>query len=134
MLSGEAPLTLRGDRTLASENPAKMRRCLEEINEAHAKDPTPSRGAFEPGKFVPNTTALTARQNGLLAALKAKRLEIARNQKQPAFAIFHDSVLIEMALRCPRTSEELMKIPGVGPKAARHGAIFLSAIADYNRE
>jgi ATP-dependent DNA helicase RecQ len=78
---------------------------------------------------------LTARQNGLLAALKATRIEIARKQKQPAFVIFHDSVLFEMALRCSGTSEELLKIPGVGPnKAARYGAIFLSTIADYNRE
>ena len=134
VLSGEAPLVLRGDMALSNE-PAKMRRCLKEIEDAETNDPTSPHGAFEPAKSVPETTALTARQNGLLAALKAKRLEIARKQKQPAFVIFHDTVLIEMALRCPRTSEELLKIPGVGPgKATRYGAIFLFAIADYNRE
>jgi superfamily II DNA helicase RecQ len=43
--------------------------------------------------------------------------------------------LIEMALSCPRTSEELTKIPGVGSvEAARHGAIILSTIADCLRE
>jgi hypothetical protein len=61
--------------------PARMRQCLEEIEDAQAKDPTPSRSAFEPAKLVPKTAALTARQNGLLAALKAKRLEIAKTQK-----------------------------------------------------
>jgi ATP-dependent DNA helicase RecQ len=78
---------------------------------------------------------LTARQNSLLAVLKAKRLEVARNQKQPAFVIFHDSVLIEMAIRHPATSEDLLKIPGVGPiKAARYGGIFLAAIANHNSD
>jgi ATP-dependent DNA helicase RecQ len=134
VLAGEAPLTLRGGMTFPIE-PARMRQCLEEIEDAQAKDPTPSPSAFEPAKLVPKTTALTARQNGLLAALKAKRFEIARTQKEPAFAIFPDSALIEMALSCPRTSEELTKIPGVGPvKAARHGALILSTIADCLRE
>jgi ATP-dependent DNA helicase RecQ len=69
----------------------------------------------------------------LLAVLKAKRLEVARAQKQPAFVIFPDGVLIEMALRRPQTSEELLQIPGVGQaKAARYGAIFLAVIANHS--
>jgi ATP-dependent DNA helicase RecQ len=78
--------------------------------------------------------ALSARQHGLLAALKAKRLETARRQKLPPAVIFHDSVLIEMAVRRPATREELLHIPGVDTRnAERYGAIFLSAIANYNR-
>jgi ATP-dependent DNA helicase RecQ len=135
VLSGAAPITLRGGMTLPREPAGDMRRCLEEIDAAQAKDPAPPPSAFEPAQFIAKTAALTARQNHLLAALKAKRLEIARKQKQPAFVIFHDTVLIEMAVKCPGTSEELLKIPGVGPsKATRYGAIFLSAIADRNRE
>lgn len=134
VLSGESQLTLRGGMAFPNE-PARMLQCLKEIEGAQAKDPTPSRSAVEPPKFIAKPTELTARQNGLLAALKAKRLEIARKERQPAFAIFHDTVLIEMTLRSPRTSEELMKIPGVGRnEAARYGAIVLAAIADYERE
>jgi ATP-dependent DNA helicase RecQ len=78
---------------------------------------------------------LTARQNSLLAALKAKRLEIAREQKLAVFIIFHDSVLIEMARVNPKTGDDLLPIPGVGPaKAARFGAIFLSVIANHNED
>ncbi len=66
----------------------------------------------------------------LLAALKAKRLEIARSQKQPPFVIFHDSVLIGIARARPRTAEALQLVPGVGPaKLARYGAIFLDVVA-----
>jgi ATP-dependent DNA helicase RecQ len=119
--------------TLSSGRKADVRRSLDEIEVAQAKDPVSSREAFEPvkpGLFAP---PLTARQNGLLAALKAKRLEIARKQKLAAFVIFHHSVLIEMTLARPKTFEELLLIPGVGPvKAARFGAIFLAAIANHD--
>jgi ATP-dependent DNA helicase RecQ len=74
---------------------------------------------------------LTANQNRLLAALKAKRLEVAREQKQPAFIILHDKVLIEMARRRPKTNEDMRAIPGIGAdKMARHGAVFLKVIAN----
>ncbi len=101
---------------------------------AQADDPAPPRGA--PEAAVPEATpaALTARHHRLLAILKARRLETARRQKLPASVIFHDSVLIEMAVRSPATREELLQIPGVDAvKAERFGAIFLSAIANYNR-
>jgi ATP-dependent DNA helicase RecQ len=132
VLSGEAPLTLRGDMTLSSGRKAGVRRSLDEIEVAQAKDPVRPREAFEPVKPGIVVPPLTARQNSLFAALKAKRLEIARDQKQPAFVIFHDSVLIEMALLRPKTREDLLLVPGVGPtKAARFGAIFLAVIANH---
>ncbi|MGA7383694.1 MAG: HRDC domain-containing protein, partial [Methylocella sp.] len=132
VLSGDAPLTLRGGMTLSSGRTASVRRSLDEIEVAQAKDPVLAREAFEPVKPGAGTALLTARQNSLFAALKAKRLEIARDQKQPAFVIFHDSVLSEMALVRPKTREDLLLIPGVGPaKAARFGAIFLAVIANH---
>ena len=40
--------------------------------------------------------------------------------------------LIEMALVRPKTGQDLLLIPGVGPaKAARFGAIFLAVIANH---
>jgi ATP-dependent DNA helicase RecQ len=90
------------------------------------------RAALEAAKAETRLAALTARQHGLLAILKAKRLEAARREKLPAFVIFHDSVLIEMAVRCPETREDLLQIPGVETiKAERYGATFLTAIANY---
>ncbi len=135
VLSGEVPLTLRGDMTLSSGRNASVRRSLDEIEVAQAKDPVLSREAFEPVNPGFLALPLTARQNRLLTALKAKRLEIARDQKQPAFIIFHDSVLVEMARVRPKTGEDLLLIPGAGPaKAARFGAIFLAVIANHNED
>jgi ATP-dependent DNA helicase RecQ len=81
VLSGEAPLTLRGDMTLSSGRRAGVRRSLDEIEVAQAKDPVLPREAFEPVKAGILAPPMTARQNSLFAALKAKRLEIARDQK-----------------------------------------------------
>jgi hypothetical protein len=40
-----------------------------------------------------------------------------------------------MARARPKTGEDLLHIPGVGPaKAARFGAIFLAVIANHNEE
>jgi len=64
-----------------------------------------------------------------LAALKALRLDIARRQDQPAYVIFPDRTLIEMAARRPKTMDELAAIHGVGEaKLKRYGETFLAAI------
>ena len=45
------------------------------------------------------------RDAALLAALKALRLEIARDQGQPAYVVFADRTLLEMAAHRPRTPD-----------------------------
>ena len=125
VLSGEAPLSLRGDIALPSGRKAAVRRSLQ--------DPALARQAFEPVKPEIGAAPLTAKENRLLAALKAKRLEVARDQKLPAFIIFHDKVLIEMARARPKTREDMLAIPGIGPdKAVRYAAIFLALIAVHS--
>ena len=70
--------------------------------------------------------AAQARQR---AAASAKRL--AAKQKLPAYMVFNDSTLRQMALKKPLSVEELLNIPGVGEKkAARYGQEFLSVIED----
>jgi superfamily II DNA helicase RecQ len=76
---------------------------------------------------------LTARQNKLFVALKAKRLEIALRQRQAPVLIFDDAILFEMAKTCPKTNEEIMSIPGVQPeKFDRYGAMFVAVILDHS--
>jgi ATP-dependent DNA helicase RecQ len=133
VLSGEAPLTLRGDIALPSGRKAGVRRSLAEIEVAQAKEPAFPRKAFEPVKPQIEGAPLTAWENRLLAALKAKRLDVAREQKQPAFIIFQDKVLIAMARARPKTREDMLAIPGIGPdKATRYAAIFLALIAVHS--
>ena len=67
----------------------------------------------------------------LLAALKALRGAIAAAQKQPAYVIFPDRTLIEMAKRRPRSLDELAGAHGVGAvKLQKYGPAFLAVIRE----
>lgn len=67
----------------------------------------------------------------LLAKLKALRRDLAREQGVPAFMIFADRTLIDMAERRPATLGEMRQVHGVGErKAELFGEAFLAALAD----
>ena len=55
---------------------------------------------------------------GLLrfTALKAWRGEVAREHNLPAYVVFHDAALAEMALAAPTSLDALAGISGVGAK------------------
>ncbi|WP_026605620.1 DNA helicase RecQ [Methylocapsa acidiphila] len=132
VLKGDAPLTLRGEITLPSGRKADRRDSLRHIESVQAGDPTLEGSAFEPRAAGP---ALTAAEHSRLAALKGKRLELARAQKIAPYMIFHDSVLIAMAQRRPQTGEAMRSIPGVGPgKLERYGSVFLAVLAAHDKE
>ncbi len=62
----------------------------------------------------------------LLAKLKELRLTLARAQRVPAYVIFPDATLIEMARIRPASLEQMAEISGVGPrKLEQFGAAFL---------
>lgn len=62
----------------------------------------------------------------LWLALKNKRLELAREQGVPPYVIFHDSSLIEIHTKKPKTLNEFAMISGVGQsKLQRYGEAFI---------
>lgn len=66
----------------------------------------------------------------LLAALKARRSELAKAQKVPAYVVFSDRSLAEMATHRPASLNAMREIHGVGDtKLQRYGAEFLEVIA-----
>jgi ATP-dependent DNA helicase RecQ len=68
----------------------------------------------------------------LLAALKTVRLGLARERQVPAFVIFSDRTLIDMAERRPRDLDGFAEVHGVGAaKLKDFGKIFLSAISAH---
>ncbi|MCB5187846.1 DNA helicase RecQ [Methylobacillus caricis] len=68
----------------------------------------------------------------LWLALKAKRLELAREQEVPPYVIFHDSTLLEIMNQQPATLTEMGRISGVGQaKLARYGDAFLKVLEDH---
>ena len=72
-----------------------------------------------------------ANEDPLWQALKAKRLELAREQGVPPYVIFHDSTLLEILNRKPQTLDEMAQISGVGQaKLARYGDAFLQVVED----
>ncbi|MFV2051350.1 DNA helicase RecQ [Aliiroseovarius sp. YM-037] len=65
----------------------------------------------------------------LLSALKAKRRALAETANAPAYIIFNDRTLIEMAETKPSTLDEMARIGGVGAKKLEsYGREFLSVI------
>lgn len=65
----------------------------------------------------------------LLSALKAKRRALAEAARVPAYVIFPDRTLIEMAETCPQTLDQMAHVSGVGAKKLEsYGAAFLQVI------
>ena len=65
----------------------------------------------------------------LLSALKAKRRALSEAARVPAYVVFPDRTLIEMAETRPQTLDDMARINGIGAKKLeRYGAEFLSVI------
>jgi ATP-dependent DNA helicase RecQ len=74
-----------------------------------------------------------AADSGLLTALKRQRTVLAKAQGVPAYVIFADRSLEEMARLKPATLAALKSVHGVGDaKIARYGATFLDVIREHN--
>ncbi|MFL5607000.1 MAG: HRDC domain-containing protein, partial [Gemmatimonadaceae bacterium] len=65
----------------------------------------------------------------LLERLRALRSGIAREDKVPAYVVFPDRTLMEMAVRRPKSPYALGEIKGVGPmKIEKYGDRFLEIL------
>ncbi len=110
-------VTEEGRRVLRGEAPFALR---EDVVSAKAR--RSARAVVEPGEA----------DAALLAALKGLRGAIAATQKQPAYAVFPDRTLIEMAKARPDTLNGLAGLHGVGAvKLQKYGAAFLAVIRDH---
>jgi len=66
----------------------------------------------------------------LLSALKAKRRALAEAAKMPAYVVFNDRTLIEMAETRPETLDAMARVNGVGAKKLEsYGQVFLEVIS-----
>jgi ATP-dependent DNA helicase RecQ len=107
ILRGEKPVRLRRD------NAAKVKQALKSVVAG-----------------APRTAALDAAATRRFDALRAERSRLAREQGVPPYVIFHDTTLLALAARRPRTMSDLAEIPGMGEKKIeRYGALFLAALA-----
>lgn len=68
----------------------------------------------------------------LFEKLKAVRTRIAQEEGVPAYVVFSNATLTDMATKVPRAMDEFLGVTGVGEvKAARYGDKFLKIIASY---
>jgi ATP-dependent DNA helicase RecQ len=78
----------------------------------------------------PVQTELQGVEAELFTALRTLRAEIAKEQNVPAFVIFHDSTLRQMATDKPRSLAAFAKISGVGKqKLSSYGQAFVDVIS-----
>ena len=73
--------------------------------------------------------ALGENDRGMFERLRVLRKTLADRANVPAYIVFSDKVLREMAVRRPADSGQLLDVPGVGPaKLERYGGAFLGVL------
>ena len=72
------------------------------------------------------------RDTPLFEALRDLRRRLADERNVPAYVVFSDATLLEMAEAKPSTEAELLAVSGVGPtKLERYGGEFLAVIREH---
>ena len=125
---GSLTITQRGRALLAGQASFSYRR-----DSAQATRPRPSRSTT--GSLAAAGEPADEFEQTLFDHLRALRLALARERKVPAYVIFTDRTLREMARHKPGNQDELMALHGVGStKIAQFGLAFLDAIAAFERK
>jgi len=71
-------------------------------------------------------------ERDLFEELRSVRTELAQKENVPAYLVFSDATLLELATYLPQSLEDVRKISGFGDiKLAKYGKIFLKAVVDY---
>ena len=64
--------------------------------------------------------------------MRKLRKDIAQEENKPAYIVFHDATLKELAETQPTTAEQMMRVGGIGQKKfEQYGALFLGKILEY---
>ncbi len=100
------------------------------IKETPKPEPKPKAKPKKKGK---RGTASTRQSDGdLFEQLRTLRFLLAEQEKVPAYVIFSNATLQDMAEKMPTDTEELMTVSGVGRvKATKYGDAFISVIRNY---
>ncbi|MEQ9397547.1 MAG: ATP-dependent DNA helicase RecQ [Longimicrobiales bacterium] len=97
-----------------------------------ARGPDRTSGGSGRARHVASTAGTAAPADydaSLFESLRTLRRELADAQGVPAYIVFSDKVLREMAANRPSTPAELLAVSGVGPaKLEKYGAAFLDAL------
>lgn len=84
---------------------------------------------------APSFAKLECKDADLFDVLKGLRSKLAKEANIPAYVVFSNATLTDMAKKKPKTLSEFRKVSGVGElKAAWYGAAFLNCIKQYSEE
>ncbi len=106
VLTDSARAVLKGDV------PIVLREAREPVKASRSRGSSSKRE----GQVPAAAATLDATAQVRFAALKAWRAEVARSHNLPAYVVFHDATLAEMARDCPQSLEALSHVTGVGAK------------------
>ena len=82
-----------------------------------------------PSKSFRQTRSQEKDDDAMFQALRSLRLELARKENVPAYCIFNDKVLSEIAALKPTCLEDFAEVPGIGAfKCKKYGQIFVKEI------
>jgi ATP-dependent DNA helicase RecQ len=122
----EAVTRYLGERMEPCETSCDACAGFDVLGEAEMTTPIIPRARRGRGPAIPASDDLDAE---LYLALKALRKTIADGRAVPAYIVFSDATLVQLAERRPRTEAALLEIPGVGPKKLElYGAQFLAVL------
>jgi ATP-dependent DNA helicase RecQ len=77
------------------------------------------------------STALGGAAGERWERLRTWRATVAKEHGVPAYVVFHDATLAELARECPATLDALSRISGVGAsKLERYGADVLALLRE----
>ncbi len=81
----------------------------------------------------PRREETDATHDGLFERLRALRRQLADARRLPAYVIFSDACLHEIAERRPLTADQLLEISGIGPKKlAAYGDEILAVVSSWS--
>jgi ATP-dependent DNA helicase RecQ len=108
---------LRGERQLRLRRPVK------------ALPKKADRRLVDKTRVSADATDTAGMDESLYEALRTWRREVSKQHGVPAYTVFHDSTLRELARVRPRTLNELRSISGIGAtKLERYGTALLETL------
>jgi ATP-dependent DNA helicase RecQ len=117
---GRWTITGRGDRVLRGQERIELRSDVLVKSRERKRRRAPQADAAVPG------------DDPLLLALKALRTRLAKEEGVPAYVIFSDRSLIDMAARKPTTPRAFGEVHGVGQaKLDRYAQAFLAVVQEH---
>jgi ATP-dependent DNA helicase RecQ len=112
--------TLRGARSIEIDDPRSLT--------------APGRGGSGSSSGVASQPPMSAPEKERFERLRTWRTGHSRARDIPAYVVFPDRTLVELAVRAPRSLAEIAQTPGVGPtKLALYGAELLDLLAADRR-